>query len=135
MVSSTTYPVSFGTSARPRPSPVPIPARTPPSRPRSLRCWTSRPSDVRRVPGEQVRIWVDDDRGIVDGGRGLTEPGRDEPDLAGVFADVARREDPRLVRRHARIDDDVPLVELQVPLCNRSEVGGKAERGDHRVRG
>jgi len=48
------------------------------------------------VAGKQLLVRVDENRGVVDSGGGLSEAHRDEPDLAGVVGDVpaAKRYEP-----------------------------------------
>src|SRR5690349_13349412 len=88
------------------------------------------------MPGEQLLARVDQDGGVVYGGRGFAEADRYQADLAVVVRDVAGREDPRHAGGHGRVDREVAVGgDVDSPVADRPEVGGEAERRDHRLRG
>ena len=60
---------------------------------------------VAGVAGELAGIRVERGHRVVHGRRGLAEPDRDQPHLAGVFGDVPRGVDPFPAGRHRRADD------------------------------
>ena len=75
--------------------------------------------------------WVDEWRCVVYGGGGLAEADGNQRDLAGVGGDVAGGVDAGMVGSHCGVNEKAPLLKIEAPLGEGTDVGNEAESCDH----